>query len=138
MRVDFPSRHSGARAKRGNPESTATGVRVSGFRVRRCAAPRNDGLEFLTVCVAALLAASAASAQDLKPWRHGLVEAKSDAGFIFMPAKGGFAEKQGLKIEMVQFKGDTIALKAMLAGELDTYEGSPGGPMLAAPARADT
>src|ERR1700692_971239 len=82
--------------------------------------------------------AASAGAQEPKPWKHGLLEAKSDAGFIFMPAKGGFAEKQGLKVDVVQFKGDAIALKAMLAGELDTYEGSPGGPMLAAAARART
>jgi NitT/TauT family transport system substrate-binding protein len=87
--------------------------------------------------IAALVAAGAASAEEPKPWRHGLVEAKSDAGFIFMAAKGGFAEKQGLAVEMMQFKGDAIALKALLAGELDTYEGSPGGPMLAASAGAD-
>jgi len=92
-----------------------------------------------TFVAAAWLAAMAASAgaQEPKPWKHGLLEAKSDAGFIFMPAKGGFAEKQGLKVDVVQFKGDAIALKAMLAGELDTYEGSPGGPMLAAAAGAD-
>src|SRR6478736_9989174 len=65
------------------------------------------------------------------PWRHGVLEAKSDAGFVFMPSKGGFAEKQGLKIEMVQFKGDALALRALLAGELDSYEGNPGGPLLA-------
>ena len=63
--------------------------------------------------------------KQLKTWRHGVVEAKSDAGFVFMASKGGFAEKQGLKIEMVQFKGDALALKALLAGELDSYEGSP-------------
>jgi NitT/TauT family transport system substrate-binding protein len=73
-----------------------------------------------------------ADAQTLKTWRHGVVEAKSDAGFAFMAAERGFAAKQGLKIEMVQFKGDALALKALLAGELDSYEGSPGGPMLAA------
>src|SRR3981081_253657 len=66
------------------------------------------------------------------PWRHGVLEAKSDAGFVFMPSKGGFAEKQGLKVEMLQFKGDALALKALIAGDLDTYEGSPGG---AGPAR---
>src|SRR6476619_978460 len=71
------------------------------------------------------------------PWRHGVLEAKSDAGFVFMPSKGGFAEKQGLKVEMMQFKGDALALKALIAGELDTYEGSPGGPMLAASNGAD-
>src|ERR1700730_11893126 len=79
--------------------------------------------------------AASAGAQEPKPWKHGPLEAKSDAGFIFMPAKGGFAEKQGLKLDVVQFKGDAIALKAMLAGELDTYEGSPGGPMFAGAGR---
>ena len=52
-----------------------------------------------------------AAAQRLKPWRHGVLEAKSDAGFVFMASKGGFAEKQGLKIEMLQFKGDALALR---------------------------
>ena len=65
------------------------------------------------------------------------MQAKSDAGFVFMASNGGFAEKQGLKIEMMQFTGDALALKALLAGELDSYEGSPGGPMLAASQGAD-
>jgi NitT/TauT family transport system substrate-binding protein len=81
---------------------------------------------------AILIAIAPANAQTLKTWRHGVVEAKSDAGFAFMAAERGFAEKRGLKIEMVQFKGDALALKALLAGELDSYEGSPGGPLLAA------
>jgi NitT/TauT family transport system substrate-binding protein len=80
---------------------------------------------------------TAAGAQQLKTWRHGIVQAKSDAGFVFMSANGGFAEKQGLKIDMVQFSGDALALKALLAGELDSYEGSPGGPMLASSQGAD-
>src|SRR5262252_7595260 len=78
-----------------------------------------------------------ASAEELKFWRHGIVEAKSDAGIVFMGSKGGFAEKQGLKIEIQQFKGDTLALKALLAGELDSYEGNPGSPMVAASRGAD-
>jgi NitT/TauT family transport system substrate-binding protein len=73
-----------------------------------------------------------AAAQQLKTWRHGVLEAKSDAGFVFMASKGGFAEKQGLKIEIMQFKGDALALRALLAGEIDSYEGSPGSPMIAA------
>jgi NitT/TauT family transport system substrate-binding protein len=78
-----------------------------------------------------------ASAEELKLWRHGIVEAKSDAGIVFMGSKGGFAEKQGLKIDIQQFKGDTLALKALLAGELDSYEGNPGSPMVAASRGAD-
>jgi NitT/TauT family transport system substrate-binding protein len=91
----------------------------------------------LLAAITAAPAAAQAPKTELKTWRHGLVEAKSDAGFVFMAAKGGFAQKQGLNIDMVQFKGDAIALKAMLAGELDSYEGSPGGPMLAASNGAD-
>jgi NitT/TauT family transport system substrate-binding protein len=85
--------------------------------------------------MATVLFAVPAAAQT--SWRHGLVEAKSDAGFVFMASKGSFAGKQGLSVEMVQFKGDTLALKAMIAGELDSYEGSPGSPMLAAANGAD-
>jgi NitT/TauT family transport system substrate-binding protein len=82
---------------------------------------------------AALLAlCTTAAAQQLKTWRHGVLEAKSDAGFVFMASRGGFAEKQGLKIEVMQFKGDALALRALLAGEIDSYEGSPGSPMIAA------
>src|SRR5215831_18266602 len=90
-------------------------------------------------CAAALAAvmAAPASAQQLKTWKHGIVQAKSDAGFVFMVANGGFADKQGLKVDMVQFTGDALALKALLAGELDTYEGSPGGLMLASSQGAD-
>jgi NitT/TauT family transport system substrate-binding protein len=94
-----------------------------------------------TALAAALIAAPAHAqqpkTQELKTWRHGVVQAKSDAGFVFMASQGGFAEKQGLKIEMVQFTGDALALKALIAGELDSYEGSPGGPMLAASQGAD-
>jgi NitT/TauT family transport system substrate-binding protein len=74
---------------------------------------------------------------DLKPWRDGVVEAKSDAGFVFMASQGGFAEKEGLDLNMVQFKGDALALRAMLAGELETYEGNPGAPLIAASRGAD-
>jgi len=86
----------------------------------------------------ALFALSAgAQAQSPKVWRHGMVEAKSDAGFVMMAGKAGFAQKQGFQIEYVQFKGDALALKAMLAGELESYEGSPGAPMTAASRGAD-
>lgn len=78
-----------------------------------------------------------AAAQSPKVWRHGIVEAKSDAGIVMMPAQGGFAEKRGLKIDYIQFKGDALALKALIAGELESYEGSPGGPMIAASRGAD-
>ena len=38
-----------------------------------------------------------------------------------------FAAKQGLKLKISQFKDDQLALKAMIAGELDSFEGGPQG-----------
>jgi NitT/TauT family transport system substrate-binding protein len=78
-----------------------------------------------------------AGAQSLAPWRHGIIEAKSDAGILFMAGKRDFAKELGLKLDFVQLKNDAIALKALLAGELDSYEGGAGGAMVAASRGAD-
>ena len=67
--------------------------------------------------------AFAASAQTA--WKHGIVEAKGDSGFLFQAAEGGFGKKRNLDINMVQFTGGPTALKALIAGELDSFEGSP-------------
>jgi NitT/TauT family transport system substrate-binding protein len=98
---------------------------------------RTGTLALRALCVLVAAAAFAPAQAQHKTWRHGIVEAKSDAGFVMMASRRGFAEKQGLTIEMVQFKGDALALKALIAGELDSYEGSPGGPMIAASRGAD-
>jgi len=88
-------------------------------------------------CAAALaLAFSATPASAQKAWRHAIIEAKSDAGFAMMVTRG-FAEKQGLKLDIMQIKADQIGLKALLAGELDSYEGGPGGAIVAAARGAD-
>jgi NitT/TauT family transport system substrate-binding protein len=81
--------------------------------------------------------AGAASAQNLKIWRHGIIEAKSDAGILYMASKRDTAGRLGLKLDFVQLKNDAIALKALLAGELDSYEGGAGGAMAAAARGAD-
>jgi NitT/TauT family transport system substrate-binding protein len=94
-------------------------------------------LHILVMTALTALVVVPATADELKLWQHGIVEAKSDAGIVFMASKGGFAEKQGLNIEIKQFKGDTLALKALLAGELDSYEGNPGSPIIAASRGAD-
>jgi NitT/TauT family transport system substrate-binding protein len=85
----------------------------------------------LAAAALAGLMATAAQAQTTKPWRHGLIEAKSDAGFFWMVGRG-FAEKQGIKLEIVQFKTDIIALQALLAGEVDSFDGGPVGSIVAA------
>ncbi|HET7164711.1 MAG TPA: hypothetical protein VFI94_06160, partial [Pseudolabrys sp.] len=55
------------------------------------------------LAVAFLCSLSTAHAQE-KVWKHGILEAKSDAGFIAMVDKGGFAAKHGLKVELLQIK----------------------------------
>jgi NitT/TauT family transport system substrate-binding protein len=77
-----------------------------------------------------------AGAQELKPWRHGVLDPKGDAGFSYMVGEG-FAEKQGLKLKLFPFKADTQLLQALLAGELDSFEGSPGNDIMAAARGAD-
>ena len=99
---------------------------------------RRSGVERFSAMLAVTAALSGgASAQDLKIWRHGIIEAKSDAGILYMASKRDFAGKLGLKLDFVQLKNDSIALKALLAGELDSYEGGAGGAMMAAARGAD-
>lgn len=89
--------------------------------------------------VLAALAANAepAAAQSGKPWRHAIIEPKSDAGLFFMPVKGGFAQKLGLNVDLIPIKTDSIGLKALIAGELESFEGGPQGAMAAAARGAD-
>ena len=90
------------------------------------------GRAVLGICAAALLSPPGLAQE--KVWRHGIIEAKSDAGFQVMAVRGGFAQKLGLDLKYSYFQNDVIMLRAMLAGELDSYEGTPG-PALAAGAR---
>jgi NitT/TauT family transport system substrate-binding protein len=72
-----------------------------------------------------------AGAQGAKPWRHGIIAPKSDAGFLLMAARRGFAEREGLKLEVLEVRDDQIGLKALLSGELDSYEGGVQGAIAA-------
>ncbi len=90
----------------------------------------------LTV-TALLLTTAAAQAQSPEPFRYGTVATKGDAGFVYMAAEDGFDDSFGLDIDVQSFKGDSILLRGLLAGELDAYIGNPGGPMIAASKGAD-
>jgi NitT/TauT family transport system substrate-binding protein len=90
----------------------------------------------LAAVIAAVVAAPAAAQE--KVWRHGLINAKADAGIFMMVSTRDFAAKQGLKLEISQFKDDQIALKALIAGELDSFEGGPQGVFAADSKGADT
>jgi NitT/TauT family transport system substrate-binding protein len=73
-----------------------------------------------------VLLAVPAAAQELKPWRQAMILPKADAGFFLMAAKHGFAEKEGLKIDVLGVKDDSTGIKALLSGEVDSYEGVYG------------
>jgi ABC-type nitrate/sulfonate/bicarbonate transport system substrate-binding protein len=74
-----------------------------------------------------------ASAADLIPWRHSMIKPKADAGFFMMAAQRGFFEREGLKVTVLPVKDDTIGIKALLSGEVDSHEGTAGA--IAAAAR---
>jgi NitT/TauT family transport system substrate-binding protein len=81
---------------------------------------------------AAILVFAAATPAAAGPaWRHGIIEAKSDAGILMMVTKG-FAERQDLSLELLQFKSDAIGLRALIAGEIDSYDGALTGTAVAA------
>ena len=86
--------------------------------------PRALGVMIAALGVGAL--AGSAAAQE-KIWHHGLINAKADAGILLMVSTRDFAAKQGLKLQVSQFKDDQLALKAMIAGELDSFEGGLQG-----------
>lgn len=78
-----------------------------------------------------------APSEELKPWKHGVIEPKGDAGFMLMVCQQDFAARHGLKLEIVPMKNGAIAHKALLAGELDSIESSPGAAIIAGARGAD-
>ena len=65
--------------------------------------------------------ATVAQAQE-KVWKHGMLEAKADSGFIGMVATRDFAKKYELKVELTQIKAGATLMKALIAGELDSVD----------------
>jgi NitT/TauT family transport system substrate-binding protein len=89
------------------------------------------------IIAAASLLIAGAQAGELKPWKHGVIEPKGDAGFMLMVGQRDFATRRGLKLEIVSLKNGATAHKALLAGELDSIESSPGAAILAGARGAD-
>ncbi len=85
----------------------------------------------------ALALTGAATACAEEPWRHGTMVPRGDAGFSYMAAEGGFAKAEGLDLKMLPFPNDTAMMKALIAGELDSYEGSPVSALIAGSTGAD-
>jgi NitT/TauT family transport system substrate-binding protein len=89
----------------------------------------------VTAAALALAGGSNACAED--PWRHGTLAPRGDAGFIYMVAEGGFARAEGLDLKMQPYPNDTAMMKALIAGEIDSYEGSPVSALIAGSTGAD-
>lgn len=89
------------------------------------ATPKCTALGAIVAATIGALTFSAAAQE--KVWHHGLINAKADAGILLMVSTRDFAAKQGLTLKISQFKDDQLALKAMIAGELDSFEGGPQG-----------
>jgi NitT/TauT family transport system substrate-binding protein len=90
---------------------------------RRGGIPAVVVLLFAAGLIAGPVSTPPAQAQELKTWRHGMLEAKSDAGILMMMTRHDFAKKYGLKLEISQFKSDVPEVQAAIAGELDSFEG---------------
>jgi NitT/TauT family transport system substrate-binding protein len=65
--------------------------------------------------------------QDLKIWRQAMIAPKADSGFFLMAARRGFAAQEGLKIEVIDVKDDQIGMRALIAGEVDSFDSATGG-----------
>lgn len=79
------------------------------------------------IALGVLITPLAAHAAD--KWTYGVVEAKGDAGIIFMPSR--FGQKYGLNIEMVEFTSSTTPVKALISGDIDAFSTSPGVALVA-------
>jgi ABC-type nitrate/sulfonate/bicarbonate transport system substrate-binding protein len=91
----------------------------------------------LAALIATPVYAPSLIAADLHEWRHGIIEPKSDAGFALMPLQPRFAAPQGLDVTVVNIQSDQVGLKALISGDLDSYEGAPNSAIVAASRGAD-
>jgi NitT/TauT family transport system substrate-binding protein len=78
-----------------------------------------------------------AMADEPPLWRDGVVSGSGDSGVANTPVKQGFDRAHGIRMEMVPLKGDPLLLKALIAGQLESYEGGLSSPLIAASKGAD-
>jgi NitT/TauT family transport system substrate-binding protein len=71
--------------------------------------------------------AQAQSPKAAVTWRQAMIAPKADAGFFLMAARRGFAEREGLKVEVIDVKDDQVGVRALLSGEVDSFDSATGG-----------
>src|SRR5262245_20979974 len=87
----------------------------------------------LAVVVAALSETGRAHAQ---PWRHAIAP-KADAGFQVMTVRGAFSYKHGVDVLLPVMPTDAAMLRALLGGEVESFEGEPATAIVAGSEGAD-
>jgi len=94
--------------------------------------PSYARVKFSIALIFAAAAANTVSAQSLPVWQNGMVLPNGDAGILQMSEKGGFGKAFGVDIKITGLRGDPLVLKALIAGQLDSYIGGPASPLVAA------
>lgn len=87
-----------------------------------------------------LLAAGPGIAQDkkLERLRVGGGSASAAQMSIWFAKEGGYYEKNGLNVEVISIPGSSLAIQAMLSGELPIIQAGGAGPIQAALSGTDT
>lgn len=86
----------------------------------------------LFVALAAVLATQSAHAEEPKVWRQAMIAPKADAGFFLMAARRGFAAEEGLRLETVNVKDDQVGMRALISGDVDSFDSATSGVIAAA------
>src|SRR5918992_4889104 len=98
--------------------------------------------QFAIGCVLALTFGSSVSslAQEKKPerLRTGGGSASATQMSLWFAKEGGYYEKNGLNVEVISIPGSSLAIQAMLSGELPIIQAGGAGPIQAALSGTDT
>ncbi len=89
----------------------------------------------LTVCVASSVFAQE---KKLERIRTGGGSASAAQMSIWFAKEGGYYEKNGLSVEVISIPGSSLAIQAMLSGELPIIQAGGAGPIQAAISGTDT
>ena len=95
---------------------------------------------FVLALAFALSGAASLPAQEkkLEQFRTGGGSASAAQMSIWFAKEGGYYEKNGLNVEVISIPGSSLALQAMLSGELPIIQAGGAGPIQAALSGTDT
>src|SRR4030065_1619072 len=90
------------------------------------------GLILAICCSSALLAQE----KKLDKFRVGGGSASATQMSLWLAKEGNYYEKHGLNVEVISIPGSSLALQAMLSGELPIIQAGGAGPIQANPSGA--